>query len=182
MVVLKFRLKVSDCGNKLTFDIDWSISLSRLSVSSRITNDRRKIFHGGWHRAAADPPVLCFFIHYSENFHPLWLSLILFKGFKPNLTFQPFWPFFSLFSDKLFGKRLLQARHYIMSRKSWLKMMPTENCDIMMTFPGMEESALSCLLRGVCPHVRMSDLIHLCSELMPQTFDRICPQISYSTP
>ncbi|XP_024921983.1 anoctamin-8 isoform X1 [Cynoglossus semilaevis] len=37
--------------------------------------------------------------------------------------------------DKLFGKRLLQARHYIMSRKSWLKMMPTENCDIMMTFP-----------------------------------------------
>lgn len=42
---------------------------------------------------------------------------------------------FSL-SDKLFGKRLLQARHYIMSRKSWLKMVPTENCDILMTFPG----------------------------------------------
>nr|XP_046264637.1 anoctamin-8 isoform X2 [Scatophagus argus] len=37
--------------------------------------------------------------------------------------------------DKLFGKRLLQARHYIMSRKSWLKMVPTENCDILMTFP-----------------------------------------------
>ncbi|KAA8587703.1 hypothetical protein FQN60_016565, partial [Etheostoma spectabile] len=36
--------------------------------------------------------------------------------------------------DKLFGKRLLQARHYIMSRKSWLKMVPTENCDILMTF------------------------------------------------
>ncbi|KAK7944666.1 hypothetical protein WMY93_000394 [Mugilogobius chulae] len=37
--------------------------------------------------------------------------------------------------DKLFGKRLLQARRYIMSRKSWLKMVPTENCDILMTFP-----------------------------------------------
>ncbi|CAI5641618.1 unnamed protein product [Oreochromis niloticus] len=37
--------------------------------------------------------------------------------------------------DKLFGKPLLQARHFIMSRKSWLKMVPTENCDILMTFP-----------------------------------------------
>ncbi|XP_035026716.1 anoctamin-8 isoform X2 [Hippoglossus stenolepis] len=37
--------------------------------------------------------------------------------------------------DKLFGKRLLQARHYIMSRRSWLKMVPTENCDILMAFP-----------------------------------------------
>ncbi|XP_005721096.1 anoctamin-8-like isoform X2 [Pundamilia nyererei] len=37
--------------------------------------------------------------------------------------------------NKLFGKRLLQARHFIMSRKSWLKMVPTENCDILMTFP-----------------------------------------------
>ncbi|KAF3858481.1 hypothetical protein F7725_011682, partial [Dissostichus mawsoni] len=37
--------------------------------------------------------------------------------------------------NKLFGKHLLQARHYIMSRKSWLKMVPTENCDILMTFP-----------------------------------------------
>ncbi|XP_041848097.1 uncharacterized protein LOC121644300 [Melanotaenia boesemani] len=37
--------------------------------------------------------------------------------------------------DKLFGKRLLLARHYIMSRKSWLKMVPTKNCDILMTFP-----------------------------------------------
>uniref|UniRef100_A0A8C2ZS95 Anoctamin n=1 Tax=Cyclopterus lumpus TaxID=8103 RepID=A0A8C2ZS95_CYCLU len=37
--------------------------------------------------------------------------------------------------DKLFGKRFLQARHYIMSRKSWMKMVPTENCDILMTFP-----------------------------------------------
>uniref|UniRef100_A0A1A8J2G6 Anoctamin n=2 Tax=Nothobranchius kuhntae TaxID=321403 RepID=A0A1A8J2G6_NOTKU len=38
--------------------------------------------------------------------------------------------------DKLFGKRLVLARHYIISRKSWLKMVPTENCDILMTFPG----------------------------------------------
>lgn len=48
--------------------------------------------------------------------------------------------------DKLFGKRLLQARHYIMSRKSWLKMVPTENCDILMTFPGAVSSRLSSLL------------------------------------
>nr|XP_054593222.1 anoctamin-8 isoform X1 [Nothobranchius furzeri] len=38
--------------------------------------------------------------------------------------------------DKLFGKRLVLARHYIISRKSWLRMVPTENCDILMTFPG----------------------------------------------
>lgn len=46
--------------------------------------------------------------------------------------------------DKLFGKRLLQARHYIMSRKSWLKMVPTENCDIVMTFPGALGRPLLC--------------------------------------
>lgn len=44
--------------------------------------------------------------------------------------------------DKLFGKRLVQARHYIMSRKSWLKMVPTENCDILMTFPGTISSSV----------------------------------------
>ncbi|XP_056277554.1 anoctamin-8-like [Pseudoliparis swirei] len=37
--------------------------------------------------------------------------------------------------DKLFGKSFLQARQYIMSRNSWMKMVPTENCDILMTFP-----------------------------------------------
>lgn len=54
------------------------------------------------------------------------------------------YPFFLL--EKLFGKRLLQARRYIMSRKSWLKMVPTENCDILMTFPGM--TCRLCLLCG----------------------------------
>ena len=44
--------------------------------------------------------------------------------------------------EKLFGKRLVQARHYIMSRKSWLKMVPTENCDILMTFPGTISSSV----------------------------------------
>lgn len=33
-----------------------------------------------------------------------------------------------------------------MSRKSWLKMVPTENCDILMTFPGTLGSGLSSLL------------------------------------
>uniref|UniRef100_A0A3P8WEP4 Anoctamin n=1 Tax=Cynoglossus semilaevis TaxID=244447 RepID=A0A3P8WEP4_CYNSE len=37
-------------------------------------------------------------------------------------------------SDKLFGKRLLQAGRHIMSHKSWMKTVPTENCDILMTF------------------------------------------------
>ncbi|KAM9096706.1 anoctamin-8 isoform 4-T4 [Sarcophilus harrisii] len=37
--------------------------------------------------------------------------------------------------DKLFGKRLLQAGRYIMSHKSWMKTVPTENCDVLMTFP-----------------------------------------------
>lgn len=56
-------------------------------------------------------------------------------------------------SDKLFGKRLLQARHYIMSRKSWLKMVPTENCDILMTFSGKVSSSLSslCVLWWIPP-------------------------------
>ncbi|KAM6948768.1 anoctamin-8-like [Aplochiton taeniatus] len=36
---------------------------------------------------------------------------------------------------KLFGKRLMQAQRYILSRRSWLRMVPTENCDILMTFP-----------------------------------------------
>ncbi|XP_058019273.1 anoctamin-8 isoform X6 [Ahaetulla prasina] len=35
--------------------------------------------------------------------------------------------------DKLFGKRLLQAGRYIMSNKSWMKTVPTENCDVLMT-------------------------------------------------
>uniref|UniRef100_A0A8C7U3U4 Anoctamin n=1 Tax=Oncorhynchus mykiss TaxID=8022 RepID=A0A8C7U3U4_ONCMY len=36
--------------------------------------------------------------------------------------------------NKLFGKRLLQAGRYIMSHKSWMKTVPTENCDVLMTF------------------------------------------------
>ncbi|XP_069783985.1 anoctamin-8 [Narcine bancroftii] len=37
--------------------------------------------------------------------------------------------------DKLFGKSFLQAGRYIMSHKSWMKTVPTENCDVLMTFP-----------------------------------------------
>ncbi|KAM4739507.1 anoctamin-8 [Anableps anableps] len=36
--------------------------------------------------------------------------------------------------DKLFGKRLLQAGRHILSHKSWMKTVPTENCDVLMTF------------------------------------------------
>uniref|UniRef100_A0A3P8PLQ5 Anoctamin n=1 Tax=Astatotilapia calliptera TaxID=8154 RepID=A0A3P8PLQ5_ASTCA len=38
------------------------------------------------------------------------------------------------FFNKLFGKRLLQAGRHIMSHKSWMKTVPTENCDVLMTF------------------------------------------------
>lgn len=38
--------------------------------------------------------------------------------------------------DKLFGKRLLQAGRYLVSHKAWMKTVPTENCDVLMTFPG----------------------------------------------
>ncbi|XP_014861667.1 PREDICTED: anoctamin-8-like [Poecilia mexicana] len=38
--------------------------------------------------------------------------------------------------DKLFGKRLLQAGRHILSHKSWMKTVPTENCDVLMTFAG----------------------------------------------
>uniref|UniRef100_A0AAX7VS99 Anoctamin n=1 Tax=Astatotilapia calliptera TaxID=8154 RepID=A0AAX7VS99_ASTCA len=37
-------------------------------------------------------------------------------------------------AHKLFGKRLLQAGRHIMSHKSWMKTVPTENCDVLMTF------------------------------------------------
>lgn len=39
-------------------------------------------------------------------------------------------------TDKLFGKRLLQAGRHVMSHKSWMKTVPTENCDVLMTFAG----------------------------------------------
>lgn len=39
--------------------------------------------------------------------------------------------------DKLFGKRLLQAGRYLVSHKAWMKTVPTEDCDVLMTFPGI---------------------------------------------
>ncbi|KAG1928545.1 anoctamin-8 [Pimephales promelas] len=48
-------------------------------------------------------------------------------GSSPLLMFQG--------ENKLFGKRLLQAGRHIMSHKSWMKTVPTENCDVLMTFP-----------------------------------------------
>ncbi|XP_044541267.1 LOW QUALITY PROTEIN: anoctamin-8 [Gracilinanus agilis] len=59
-------------------------------------------------------------------------------GFRspcPAVVLGPSDPLPSLFPDKLFGKRLLQAGRYIMSHKSWMKTVPTENCDVLMTFP-----------------------------------------------
>lgn len=55
--------------------------------------------------------------------------------------------------DKLFGKRLLQAGRHIMSHKSWMKTVPTENCDVLMTFPdSTDDHTLLWLLN----HIRLS--------------------------
>ncbi|XP_075467214.1 anoctamin-8 isoform X3 [Ascaphus truei] len=54
--------------------------------------------------------------------------------------------------DKLFGKRLLQAGRYITSHKSWMRTVPTENCDVLMTFSDtMDDHTLLWLLN----HVRL---------------------------
>ncbi|XP_020511208.2 anoctamin-8 isoform X1 [Labrus bergylta] len=54
--------------------------------------------------------------------------------------------------DKLFGKRLLQAGRHIMSHKSWMKTVPTENCDVLMTFAdGTDDHTLLWLLN----HIRL---------------------------
>ncbi|XP_078527284.1 anoctamin-8 isoform X2 [Lissotriton helveticus] len=54
--------------------------------------------------------------------------------------------------DKLFGKRLLQAGRYIMSHKSWMKTVPTESCDVLMTFSDtVDDHTLLWLLN----HVRL---------------------------
>uniref|UniRef100_A0A8C9PIT3 Anoctamin n=1 Tax=Spermophilus dauricus TaxID=99837 RepID=A0A8C9PIT3_SPEDA len=51
----------------------------------------------------------------------------------PGVTPPP--PATPLPPDKLFGKRLLQAGRYLVSHKAWMKTVPTENCDVLMTFP-----------------------------------------------
>ncbi|XP_021106706.1 anoctamin-8 isoform X2 [Heterocephalus glaber] len=54
--------------------------------------------------------------------------------------------------DKLFGKRLLQAGRYLVSHKAWMKTVPTENCDVLMTFPDTtDDHTLLWLLN----HIRM---------------------------
>ncbi|KAK5907027.1 hypothetical protein CesoFtcFv8_004916 [Champsocephalus esox] len=53
---------------------------------------------------------------------------------------------------KLFGKRLLQAGRHIMSHKSWMKTVPTENCDVLMTFAdSIDDHTLLWLLN----HIRL---------------------------
>ncbi|XP_041086849.1 anoctamin-8-like [Polyodon spathula] len=54
--------------------------------------------------------------------------------------------------DKLFGKRLLQAGRYMMSHKSWMKTVPTENCDVLMTFA---ESTDDHTLLWLLNHIRL---------------------------
>ncbi|KAM8962195.1 anoctamin-8 isoform 2-T2 [Pelodytes ibericus] len=54
--------------------------------------------------------------------------------------------------DKLFGKRLLQAGRYITSHKSWMRTVPTENCDVVMTF---SDSTDDHTLLWLLNHVRL---------------------------
>ncbi|CAG5863793.1 unnamed protein product [Menidia menidia] len=65
----------------------------------------------------------------------LLLTPVDFEKVTPTVSpsFPPF-PCCLCLSDKLFGKRLLQAGRHIMSHKSWMKTVPTENCDVLMTF------------------------------------------------
>ncbi|XP_049574628.1 anoctamin-8 isoform X1 [Syngnathus scovelli] len=53
---------------------------------------------------------------------------------RPETTANPSQSSGSGVLDKLFGKRLLQAGRHVMSHKSWMKTVPTENCDVLMTF------------------------------------------------
>ena len=76
------------------------------------------------------------------------LSLPLSHGVSPLLSLSPSLPL----SDKLFGKRLLQAGRYIMSHKSWMKTVPTENCDVLMTFTGAVTETLTQIVLTQCIH------------------------------
>ncbi|XP_053321734.1 anoctamin-8 isoform X2 [Spea bombifrons] len=71
--------------------------------------------------------------------------------------------------DKLFGKRLLQAGRYITSHKSWMKTVPTENCDVVMTFPDTtDDHTLLWLLN----HVRLG-IPELIMQIRHQRHTRI---------
>lgn len=63
----------------------------------------------------------------------------------------PLLSFLSL-TDKLFGKRLLQAGRHVMSHKSWMKSVPTENCDVLMTFAGQKHVCSSLLADSALTH------------------------------
>ncbi|KAM9687665.1 anoctamin-8 isoform 1-T1 [Trichechus inunguis] len=56
------------------------------------------------------------------------------RGKRPQPEGEPAAPASGVL-DKLFGKRLLQAGRYLVSHKAWMKTVPTENCDVLMTFP-----------------------------------------------
>uniref|UniRef100_A0A3Q0RYR9 Anoctamin n=1 Tax=Amphilophus citrinellus TaxID=61819 RepID=A0A3Q0RYR9_AMPCI len=64
-----------------------------------------------------------------------WFLLQGQRGFQAQKLVLPTQMAFGIFFlYKLFGKRLLQAGRHIMSHKSWMKTVPTENCDVLMTF------------------------------------------------
>lgn len=66
------------------------------------------------------------------SLHMLTLKCWLLLSFAPS----PLLSVSFCLPDKLFGKRLLQAGRHILSHKSWMKTVPTENCDVLMTFGG----------------------------------------------
>ncbi|XP_014817597.1 PREDICTED: anoctamin-8, partial [Calidris pugnax] len=70
---------------------------------------------------------------------------------------------------KLFGKRLLQAGRYIMSHKAWMKTVPTENCDVLMTFPVPELAA-----RGVIQQVFPLHEQRILKRLMKSWVQAVC--------
>uniref|UniRef100_A0A8K9UV49 Anoctamin n=1 Tax=Oncorhynchus mykiss TaxID=8022 RepID=A0A8K9UV49_ONCMY len=71
--------------------------------------------------------------------------------------------------DKLFGKRLLQAGRYIMSHKSWMKTVPTENCDVLMTFSDRtDDHTLLWLLNHMRLEPRLRGEMGLRKSLKPE--------------
>ncbi|XP_030921036.1 anoctamin-8 [Geospiza fortis] len=77
--------------------------------------------------------------------------------------------------DKLFGKRLLQAGRYIMSHKAWMKTVPTENCDVLMTFPDSTDDHIPELAaRGVIQQLFPLHEQRILKRLMKSWVQAVC--------
>lgn len=117
----------SDCGDKCCMSVSFlhhgrvteSISFGSLLTSTPCSDTYTQL--------SINILYFCLLFSSSHSLSVLF-SLFLSSSLSPSL--------FLCHTDKLFGKRLLQAGRHIMSHKSWMKTVPTENCDVLMTFAG----------------------------------------------